>query len=254
MKLTYEVNEVISELGKPISVKLDPDYFVQANYKLNKIYAELQFMTKRYAPHNLPVGYNFYGFTLPAKFEGSLSNLYAKYNLYDARLSVSNVGDFRRVKVIREIEGSQDVKFFAATKKYALLLDQPAIIGDIVVINKIPRYVKYAKSVYIDMSGYWFAEIHTTLTQADLLPNIAHEPSSYDTQNIEALREELNALKNMFTELNTQLNILLSAGVAGPYPVVFAGLASFVNAMQTKLNSVSSNVNVEINKLVKEIR
>ena len=253
MKLTYEVNKVVSAVGRRVEVHLDPIYFT-SNFKLSKIYAELQFMTKRNAAHNLSAGYNFYGFTIPAKFEGSIDNLYAKYNLYDGRTTVSNASDFRKVKVIKEVYNSNNDKYFTMNKKYLLMLDEPAIVGDIVTIDNIPRYVKYAQSTFIDMSGYWFCELSTTMSQSDLLPKIEHEQSSYDKQDIEVLKEELNALKNVVDEMTTQLGILLTTGSNGAGPVAFAGIAAYNLAVSNKLSTQVANVNVEINKLIKEIR
>lgn len=251
--VTYETNKVISALGRPIDVHLDPLYFTSLPF-LSKIYAELQLMTKRYAPYNLKLGYNYYGFTLPAKFEGSRHALYAKYNLYDQRNTVS-AGEFRRVDVITDItEPLHKSGENRLAGKFLLLCKEPVIVGDKLLIGKVLRTAKYAESRYIDMAGYWVVNVSTVMSSDDLLPKLDYEPSAYDLQDIATLQREVNALKNITTELVTQINTLMATGSNGAGPVAFAGLASFATAVNAKINSETNAVNAELNKLRKEAR
>ncbi len=251
--ITYENNLVISAVGRPIEVHLDPMYFTLLP-DLAKIYAELQLMTKRYAPYNLPAGYSYYGFTLPAKFEGSRQELYAKYQLYDQRNTVS-AGEFRQVKVITDVTRSLEQSGSSPLAgKFLLMCKEPAIVGDTLLINKVLRTVKYAESVYFDMTKMWLVKVSTVMSPSQLLPKLDYEPSSYDLQDIATLQREVNALKNITTELVVQINTLMTTGANGAGPVAFAGLAGFGTAVNSKITSETNAVNAELNKLRKEAR
>ncbi len=241
-------NKIISQVGKPIEVHLDAIYFNKVP-KLAIIYAEMQLMTKRYLPQNVPIGYNYYGFTNLFKFEGLRNKFYEKYNLYDARNTVSNLGDFRKIKVITDLSEDNNPSGWSG-----FLADQPAICGDVIIIDKIPRYINYAESVYISLTGYWFIKAHHNLDNSKLLPVSIIEPSKMDIAVLDTLKAEVDALKNITEELISQMNTLLSAGVAGPYPVTFPTLSAFVSVMNSKITSETQKVNTEIIKTDKERR